>query len=57
MREVGLPVAPADAAPEVKEVAKYITQCIGGHGVARDVLEQVMKAQGKWMDDKHAFGW
>lgn len=57
MREVGLPVAPADAAPEVIEVAKYVTHCIGGHGVARDVLEQVMKVQGAWLDDKHAFGW
>lgn len=57
MAEVGLPVAPADAAAEVKAVAKYITQCIGGHGVARDVLEQVMKAQGQWLDEKHAFGW
>lgn len=57
MREVGLPVAPADAAPEAIEVAKYVTHCIGGHGVARDVLEQVMKVQGAWLDDKHAFGW
>lgn len=57
MQAVGLPVAPADAAPEVHEVAKYITKCIGGHGVARDVLEQVMKAQGNWLDEKHAFGW
>ena len=57
MAEVGLPVAPADAAVEVKAVAKYITPCIGGHGVARDVLEQVMKAQGQWLDEKHAFGW
>ena len=57
MSDVGLPVAPADAAAEVKAVAKYITKCIGGYGVARDVLEQVMKAQGKWLDEKHAFGW
>ena len=50
-------MAPADAAPEAIEVAKYVTHCIGGHGVARDVLEQVMKVQGAWLDDKHAFGW
>ena len=57
MLEVGLPIAPADAAPEVIGVAKYVTRCNGGYGVARDVIEQVMKAQGKWLDEKHAFGW
>ncbi|MGN0214660.1 MAG: KdsC family phosphatase [Muribaculaceae bacterium] len=57
MREVGLPVAPADAAAEVIEVAKYVTRCNGGYGVARDVIEQVMKAQGLWLDEKYAFGW
>lgn len=56
MERVGLPVAPADAAPEIKEVAKYISPYIGGGGVARDVICQVMKAQGKWMTDE-AFGW
>ncbi len=56
MEAVGLAVAPADAAPEVKGVAQYISHCKGGDGVARDVIEQVMKAQGKWMGDE-AFGW
>lgn len=56
MEAVGLAVAPADAAPEIKGVAQYISYCKGGDGVARDVIEQVMKAQGKWMGDE-AFGW
>ncbi len=56
METVGLAVAPADAAPEIKGVAQYISHCKGGDGVARDVIEQVMKAQGKWMGDE-AFGW
>lgn len=56
MKEVGLPVAPADAAPEIKKIAKYISHKNGGHGVARDIIEQVMKAQGKWISDV-AFGW
>ncbi|NDW18056.1 3-deoxy-D-manno-octulosonate 8-phosphate phosphatase [Dysgonomonas sp. 216] len=56
MSLVGLPVAPADAAPEIKAVAKYISHKKGGDGVARDVIEQVMKAQGKWMSAE-AFGW
>lgn len=56
MTRVGLPVAPADAAPEIKAVAKYISSFDGGGGVARDVVSQVMKAQGKWMTGE-AFGW
>jgi 3-deoxy-D-manno-octulosonate 8-phosphate phosphatase (KDO 8-P phosphatase) len=53
----GLSVAPADAAAEIKDVVKYISPRNGGYGVARDLLEQVMKAQELWLDDKHAFGW
>lgn len=56
MRRVALPVAPADAAPEVKQAAKYISPREGGYGVVRDVIEQTMKAQGKW-GDSEGFGW
>ena len=56
MQQVALPVAPADAASEIKRIAKYISHKNGGHGVARDVIEQTMKAQGNWMGDE-AFGW
>lgn len=56
MTRVGLPVAPADAAPEIKEVAKYISSRRGGEGVARDVIEQTMRAQGHWFGEE-AFGW
>jgi len=56
MKQVGLPVCPADAAPEIKAISKYISTKKGGEGVARDVIEQVMKAQDKWMKN-HAFGW
>ena len=56
MKNVGLPVAPADAAPEIKQIAKYISHKRGGEGVARDVIEQTMKTEGKWMGDE-AFGW
>jgi len=56
MSAVGLSVAPADAAHEIKAIAKYVSHCKGGQGVARDVIEQVMKAQGKWMGEK-AFTW
>lgn len=57
MQHVGLAVAPVDAADEVKCVASYISPKQGGYGVGREILEQVMKAQGLWMSDHKAFGW
>lgn len=57
MQHVGLAVTPADAADEVKRVASYISPKQGGYGVGREILEQVMKAQGLWMSDHKAFGW
>lgn len=56
MQACGLPCCPKDAAPEVKSIARYISHAAGGYGCGRDVVEQVMKAQGKWMADD-AFGW
>ena len=55
--EVGLPCCPADAAPEIKEVCKYISHRNGGYGCGRDIIEQVLRAQGKWMTHEKAFGW
>lgn len=57
MRTCGLPCCPADAAPEIKEISTYISQRKGGTGCVRDVIEQVLRAQSKWMADEHAFGW
>lgn len=48
MKMVGLPTCPQDAVAEVKEVCKYISHINGGKGCVRDVIEQVMKVQGKW---------
>ena len=48
---------PADACPDVKAIAHYVSSCNGGDGVGRDILEQVLKAQGKWMNEDKAFGW
>ncbi|MDR1406891.1 MAG: HAD hydrolase family protein [Tannerella sp.] len=56
MMRVGLPVAPASAAPEIREIARYVSPLRGGEGIAREVIEQTMKAQGRWMRDG-AFGW
>ena len=57
MRLCGLPCCPADAAPEIKEIAAYISHRNGGFGCGRDVVEQVLRAQGKWMSHEKAFGW
>lgn len=56
MKMVGLPVCPIDAVPEIKAISKYISPLKGGHGVGRDIIEKVLKIQGKWMQDD-AFGW
>ncbi len=48
MQRVGLPTCPQDASPEIKSIASYISHKNGGKGAVRDVIEQVMKTQGKW---------
>lgn len=57
MRHAGLGVAPSDASVDALEAADYITPCRGGEGVARDLLEQILRAQGCWLTDASAFGW
>ena len=51
MKRVGLPTCPQDAVPEVKAVARYISHLGGGQGCVREVIEQVMKVQGKWLTE------
>ena len=48
MKEVGLPCCPKDASPEIQDVSSYISHKKGGNGCVRDVIEQVLKVQGKW---------
>lgn len=57
MRAVGLPCCPHDAVPEICAISKYISPIEGGYGCARDIIEQIMKAQGVWMYNQEAFGW
>ena len=57
MAEVGLSVTPHDGCPDARAAALYISPVDGGYGVARDLLEQILRAQGKWMSDQKAFGW
>jgi 3-deoxy-D-manno-octulosonate 8-phosphate phosphatase (KDO 8-P phosphatase) len=48
MQLVGLPVCPQDASAEIKAISKYISHKKGGKGAVREMIEQVMKVQGKW---------
>ncbi|MBK9765305.1 MAG: HAD hydrolase family protein [Flavobacteriales bacterium] len=52
MQRVGFPCCPNDAAEEVKAVSLFVSHAKGGHGCVRDLLEQAMKVQGKWMTEK-----
>ena len=57
MHRVGCPVCPKDACHEIREVSIYISGYDGGKGCGRDVIEQTLKAQDKWLKDEKAFGW
>ena len=57
MRRVGCPVCPKDACEEIKDISVYVSDKIGGHGCGRDVIEQTLRAQGKWVMNAKAFGW
>jgi 3-deoxy-D-manno-octulosonate 8-phosphate phosphatase (KDO 8-P phosphatase) len=48
LTRVGLPIAVANAVPEVKAVAQYVTQAVGGHGAVREVIEWLLRARGQW---------
>lgn len=50
MKRVGLAACPQDAVPEIKELSHYVSHRNGGQGAVRDVIEQVMRVQGKWFD-------
>ena len=44
----GLATAVADACPEVRAAAHYVTQSPGGRGAIREVIELLLRAQGRW---------
>ncbi|MFA7379899.1 MAG: 3-deoxy-D-manno-octulosonate 8-phosphate phosphatase [Bacteroidia bacterium] len=48
MKQVGVPCCPKDAVGDIQQVSLYTSPKKGGKGCVRDVLEQVMKIQGKW---------
>lgn len=51
MSQAGLACCPADAVPEIRQLAAYISPFAGGQGCVRDILEQALKLKGLWMDD------
>ncbi len=53
LERVGLAVAVANAAPEVKRAAHFVTSRSGGEGAVREVVELIVKAQGKWAAVSH----
>jgi 3-deoxy-D-manno-octulosonate 8-phosphate phosphatase (KDO 8-P phosphatase) len=56
MSWAGIAACPSDAATEIKEICDYISRFSGGKGCVRDVIEQVLKVQSKWMQSE-AFSW
>ncbi|MGQ9635787.1 MAG: KdsC family phosphatase [Bryobacteraceae bacterium] len=50
MRRVGLAIATANARPEVKRLAHFVTQKEGGHGAIREAVELILNAQGLWSE-------
>ena len=51
MQEVGVPTCPKDAVQEIKGISKYISDKNGGEACVRDVIEQTLRAQNKWLTD------
>ncbi len=56
MQKVKVACCPSDAASEIKAISHYISHMPGGKGCVRDIIEQVMRVQGKWMN-QDAFHW
>ena len=48
LSRVGLAAAPSDAVPEVRERVHWVAPSAGGAGAARDLLELILRAQGRW---------
>ena len=48
MEKVGLGCCPADAVSDVKNMADYVSHKNGGEGCVREIIEQVLRVQGKW---------
>lgn len=56
IREAWVSCCPADAVWEIRSVVDYVSIFPGGRGCVRDIIEQVLRLQGRWMQE-HAFHW
>ncbi len=56
MKSVGLAVAPRDGSIDALAVARYVTDSVGGYGVARELVEQILRAKDLWPTDSDSFG-
>ena len=56
MRRIGYPIAVADAVPEVRRAARFITGRPGGNGAVREAVEHLLKRDGAWEQVLHAIG-
>ena len=54
-RRAGLAVAVANARPEAKAAAHFVTRARGGYGAVREIIEKILKAQGKWRATVESF--
>ncbi len=55
MKKSGISVAPADAAFDILKIADYIAKAKGGEGVAREIIELVLKAQNQWYEENYTW--
>ncbi len=51
MKIAGVPTCPADASTEIKNISIYISNYNGGEACVRDIIEQVLRSQGKWFEE------
>ena len=56
IQAVGMGVAVADAAEELRQAAKYTTSVRGGDGAVREVVEVILKNTGRWDDVLRRYG-
>jgi 3-deoxy-D-manno-octulosonate 8-phosphate phosphatase (KDO 8-P phosphatase) len=57
MKTVGLPACPQNAAREILDISKYISDFDGGKGCARDIIEKVLRSKGLWMENSSDLTW
>ncbi|MBI3696842.1 MAG: HAD hydrolase family protein [Acidobacteria bacterium] len=56
LARAGLAAAPANARPEVKQMVHLVTEAPGGRGAVREVVELLLRAQGKWDEVLRKYG-